>query len=175
MNRDQWAVFHALNSGYSAVSLLADFASGREHIVSSQHGRSGIDLPSGVYSSLLNTTGKGLIAGGFGEPPIVTVTWQEIRAWVDSQPTSVIDQAKAMRSEWGSICRARFQHDEGYMPLGPTWAEKTVYGPKTRRATTAIDCDLRERVLRNAERDLVASLAPSNEPTDLLELLEAIA
>lgn len=170
MNRDEWAIFHAMNSGWTAVHLLAHYHDARQHIVGSSHGSSDVTLPDG-RSSWCQTTGKGLEWGELGEKPALTVTWKTIRAWVESQPESVIQRARAMHAEWGTIIRDRHQYDVGYHPLGPSWAEKTVYGPKTQRAANAIECDARERALRRTERDLIASLAPSNEPADLLELL----
>lgn len=171
MNRDQWIIFYRLNGGWPAVCLLADFETARHHIVESMHGCSGVILSDGT-KVWAETRRDGLYGTrGWGEKPVVSLPWKTIREWVDSQPPAIIEQAKAFRAEWGVICRDRTQYDVGYMPLGPSYWDKTVYGPKTQRAQNAIECDERDRVLRLAERALIDSLAPSDEPMDLLEIL----
>ena len=173
MNRDQWHLFSHRCGGWQGVRLLADFDSARSQIVSGSGGGT-YHFPDGT-GGWYDTDTKGLHARhGVRTDDLVTVTWPEIRAWVADQPTSVVAAAKAMRKEWGEICHERFR-DRHPGNLGPSYMDKyATCGPLTEEAARHVHCDHLERILRAAERDLMASLAPSDEPTDLLELLAAM-
>lgn len=172
MNRDQWEVFHRLNRGWPTVRLIANFESAREMIVASGHGCSGTVLTSGTVVNWCQTTGKGVEGcTSIGGSPVVRLTWAQVRRWVESLPARDHQRARDLTAEWGVICRQRTWPQCG--SLGTSWAEKHVYGPLTEVAASELALDRREADLREAERVFVASLAPADEPADLLELLAA--
>lgn len=164
MNRDQWRITHALLHGWPLVRLIADFAWTKDHLVASQPGICGAGTRA-------NVTRHGL-EGSIDGAPLIKISWTELHRWVDAHPADVHTEAKACRTEWGAICHQRCAYDHGWQPLGPSWVEKyDTYGPLTQRAANAVDCDQREAALHERERQLVARLAPDDDPTDLLELL----
>lgn len=190
MNRDQWTLFQRLNPTWTALWLICDFESARQHITASIHG--GSDFETGSWCE---TTRKGLNRYTFGPDGehVVTVElpWSTIKDWSLSQSDATREEARRL-SAIGQEIATSFPsaYPSGDDSLGRPYAWDT--DPRGSDDEIAADRawldDWQKR--RNARRtqhsarsiahdsevrQFVESLAPSEEPNDLLELLAAMA
>lgn len=121
MTRDQWALF-TRGRGSRIVDLLTDFEGARSAAVSGMGGGT-ITLPDGRRGHY-ETTSKGLTASyGYEHRGdyelVIDLRWNVIHEWVKDQPATVIEQAKAIRTQWGVWCHedTHYSHQSEYHAL----------------------------------------------------------
>lgn len=182
MNRDQWELFLALNHGWPALWLLTDYQHAREHIVASQHGRSG--YRPGTWCQ---TSGKALtLATGIGNEAevLVTLPWSVIKSWSAEQTDATRNEARRLshfgsehQRAWPTFKASRDAQGCGrpYPHQPPTRAQALYADEHDRYHEQEYLPWLRRQIAHREEVDaFVATLGPDDEPQDLLELLDTM-
>lgn len=188
---DQWRLLDRACSPLTIARLLTDFESEKASCVRGCHQGSWTLSPNcwfetearglyvyGPYPAPLPTDEECTTTAEWKQwqrdnsrPVLIDLPWTLVRRWADAQPAAVVGQARAHLAEWGAICRERDRYRRpGHM--GPSWADCHTH-PLTQEAAHEVECQRREDRLTADVRAWADSLAPDDEPTDLLELLAA--
>ncbi len=158
----EFVAVRRLMHGWPIRELLGDFAAAKHFQIVGGRG-------SYWDGQSAEVTRKGIEGVIEGRP--VMVTWSRLRAWLATMPVEVVAEARACRDEWAAICRAR---DAEWKPWKlPSWHEKYgTFGPLTKAAVVAVECDRREAALDARDRALTDRVfASADQPGDLFELL----
>lgn len=182
---EQFRLVDRSTAPWLTLWLIADFEGGRSHAVAGQGGGT---YHFGDDRGQYGTTGKGMSAWRRDrEKPDVSVTWGEVKRWVESLPASTRETAAALL-EAGREMQSAYPPPYPSIGRAYSWDRPDGGTPEDREKDRAdLDAANERRALEveawqvtKAEhdgrvKDLLASLAPSDEPTDLLELLAVTA
>lgn len=163
MNATQWRAFRRVTGPHSVAGFLVDFGAQRARAVAGSSSTYG----GGEWVETRRDGIHALVAG-----TTVRVHWEDVKSWAAEQPSSVVEAAREFGHEWGAICEKRYRFSQPGQML-PSWLECTVFGPLTEAAVNAVECDVWSDDFHRRESAWADSLAPSDEPTDLLELIAA--
>lgn len=180
MTPEQYRLVNRSTAPWLTLWLLADFESGRSYAVGAMGGGT---YHFGDERGQYATTGKGMSAWRHDRAtPDVTVTWGEVKRWVESQPAHVHETAARLRREGVEL---QASYPSPYYGIGRPYSWDRTEGctPEEREKDLA-DLDAanqrRERdveawQVKKAEYDerlkaFLVSLTPEAEPTLFDEL-----
>lgn len=184
LTADQFRLVNRSAAPWLTLWLISNFEVGRAYAVGSMAGGTYIfaDDDRGQYE----TTGKGMAAWRKDRSaPEVTVTWGEVKRWIESLPRPTRETAAALLLDGRELQRA---YPSPYPGIGRQYAWDRPEGctPEERKRDMAdLHAANAKRALEveawqgeKAEHDrmvqrFLTALEPDEEPSDLLELLAA--
>lgn len=181
MNREQWALLARMNPTWGRLWLIADYESARLYIVGTGYSMSG-----DVQGTWHETSAAGLrTLDRVGGSVLVDLPWSVIREWSNSLSNTVHARAEELHAEAHQI---RADYPKPYPGIGRPYAwDRDDATPEEhaadRAALDAANADLAARCEAHAARQrehealcraFLDGLGPTDEPMDLLEMLEGI-
>ena len=182
VNRDQWKLLARMNPTWGRLWLIADYETARQYIVGTGHSMTG-----DVQGTWYETNAKGLrilnrIGGG---DVLVDLPWTVIRDWSNGLDDATHQRAEQLQAEAHQI---RDDSPRPYPGIGHPYAwDRDDATPEEyaadRIALDAANADLAVRrdahIIRAREHEAVCRafldpLGPSDEPQDLLEMLDGM-
>lgn len=184
LDPEQYRLLNRASAPWLTLWLIVDFEGGRAHAVGGQGGGS-YTLSDGSTGWYATSTAGMTASPRIGDPPDVTVTWQEARRWVASLPAAVVQKAAALRAE-GHTRQAAYPNHYPSIGRPYCWDQQCsthdceqcaqdradLAVAQQRRDVEREAWHLEQRAHDRRVRAFLAALAPDDEPTDLLALLE---